>query len=259
MPSMPVAERSGRLAALRRRLEALERTGRQDWAVLPFALPAIDRVLPGKGLALGTLHEVAGTGPEEEDGAVAAAFLGGILARLKPALPVLWCLAESDLYGPGLVALGLDTRRLVMAQARHQREVLWAMEEGLRTSALAAVIGELDVLSLPASRRLLLAAEASGVTGFALRRWRDGGRAAAQRLAPNAAQTRWRVKALPGDVADGEPGIGRARWQVELWRCRGGDVPTSWMVEACDATGHVSLAAALVDRPPAWQPTYRVG
>jgi protein ImuA len=258
VPIMTVARRNGRLAALRRRLEALERRGPQDRKVLPFILPAIDKALPGKGLALGTLHEVAGTGPEEEDGAVAAAFLSGILARLKPELPVLWCLAEGDLYGPGVAALGLDARRLILAQARHPREVLWAMEEGLKSRALAAVIGELETLSLPASRRLLLAAEASGVTGFALRRWRDGERAAVQRSVPNAAETRWRVKAMPGEVIAGEPGIGRARWQVELWRCRGG-APASWTVEACDATGHVSLVAALADRSAAWQPASRAG
>jgi protein ImuA len=255
---MGSASRNGRLAALRRRLEALERTGHQDRRVLPFALPAIDRVLPGRGLALAALHEVAGAGPEEEDGAGAAAFLAGILARLKPDLPVLWCLAKGDLYGPGLAAFGFDTRRLILAQARQPREVLWAMEEGLRSPALAAVVGELEGLSLAASRRLLLAAEASGVTGFALRRWRDGARAAAQRQTPNAAQTRWQIKALPGAVTAGEPGLGRARWQVELWRCRGGE-PASWRVEACDAAGHVSLAAALADRPAARQPASRAG
>lgn len=255
---MTEASRNGRLAALRRRLEALERTGQKGRVVLPFALPAIDRALPGKGLPLATLHEVAGAGPEEEDGAVAAAFLAGILARLKPRLPVLWCLAEGDLYGPGLAALGLDPGRLILAQAQHPREVLWAMEEGLRSPVLAAVVGELEALSLPASRRLLLAAEVSGVTAFALRRWRNGEQAAAQRLAPNAAQTRWRIKALPGDVAAGEPGIGRIRWQVELWRCRGG-VSASWIMEACDATGHVSLASALADRPAARQPALRTG
>jgi protein ImuA len=255
---MTVASRSSRLAALRHRLETLERTGRQDRLVLPFAVPAIDRTLPSRGLALGTLHEVAGSGQEEEDGAVAAAFLAGILARLKPELPVLWCSAEGDLYAPGLAAFGLDSRRLVLAQARHPREVLWAMEEGLRSSALAAVIGEVEALSLPASRRLLLAAEASGVTGFALRRWRKGGRATVEHLAPNASETRWRVKTLPGAIAPGEPGIGRARWQVELWRCRGG-VPASWIVEVCDATGHVSLVTPLADRSRAWQPISRAG
>jgi protein ImuA len=255
---MTVASRNGHLAALRRRLEAQERTGRQDRLVLPFMVPAIDRALPGRGLALGTLHEVAGSDQEEEDGAVAAAFLAGILARLKPELPVLWCLTGDDLYGPGLAAFGLDSRRLVLAQARHPREMLWAMEEGLRSSALAAVVGEVGMLTLPASRRLLLAAEASGVTAFALRRWRDGGRAAAQRLAPNAAETRWRIKAQPGAIAVSEPGIGRVRWQVELWRCRGG-VPASWIVEVDDATDHVSLVAPVADRLPAWQPVSRAG
>ena len=240
-----------RLAALRRHLDALARTGRGGPPpVLPFGLGAVDRALPGKGLALAALHEIAGSAGEEEDGALAAAFLAGILARLRPGLPVLWCLGAADLYAPGLAAFGLDPGRLILARARRPAEVLWAMEEGLRTPALAAVVGEIEALSLPASRRLLLAAEGSGVTAFALRRWRSGGKAAAQRPSPNAAQTRWRVAVLPGDVSAGEPGVGRARWQVELWRCRGG-VPASWVVEACDATGHVSLVAALADRSAA--------
>lgn len=245
--------RNDRLAALRRRLEALERPGLDPRAVLPFAVPAVDKALPGKGLALGVLHEVAGAGAEEEDGAVAAAFLAGILARLRPTLPILWCLAEGDLYGPGLAAAGLAPSRLILAQARRPQEMLWAMEEGLKSPALAAVVGEVAALTLPASRRLQLAAEASGVTGFALRRWRSGDDAADQRLAPNAALTRWRVAALPGDVSAGEPGLGRPRWQVELWRCRGGNA-MSWMMEACDATGHVALAAALADRAAALRP-----
>jgi protein ImuA len=247
---MTEASRNGRLAALRRRLEALERTGPQRRTVLPFGLGPVDKALPGNGLALAALHEIAGSGGEEEDGAVAAAFLAGILARLKPRLPVLWCLGEGDLYAPGLAAFGFYPRRLILARARRPSEMLWAMEEGLRSATLAAVVGEVEELSLAASRRLLLAAEGSGVTGFALRRWRNGDAAAEQRLAPNAAQTRWRVAALPGDVSAGEPGVGPARWQVELWRCRGG-VPAFWMMEACDATGHVSVVAALADRPAA--------
>lgn len=246
-----------RLAVLRHRLEVMERGRRDPRMVLPFGLGSIDKVLPGKGLELATLHEVAGVGGEEEDGVLAAAFLAGILARLKPELPVLWCLSEGDLYAPGLATFGLDPRRLILVRAHRSQEVLWAMEEGLRSSALAAVVGEVDRLSLPASRRLLLTAEASGVTGFALRRWQTGKAAAAQRLAPNAAHTRWRVEALPGDVVADEPGVGRACWRVELWRCRGG-VTASWVMEACDATGHVSLVAAMADRPAA-RPAFRAG
>jgi protein ImuA len=209
-----MAGRNDRLAALRRRLEALERPGRDARTALPFAVPAVDKALPGKGLALGALHEVAGAGAEEEDGAVAAAFLAGILARLKPPLPILWCLAEGDLYGPGLAAAGLDTGRLILAQARRPQELLWAMEEGLKSSGLAAVVGEVAALSLPASRRLLLAAEASGVTGFALRRWRSGDDAAGQRQAPNAALTRWRAWPRPAALAGRALALPRQRADV---------------------------------------------
>ena len=49
--------------------------------VLPFGHPALDAVLPGGGLAWGALHEVAGAGPEIEQGAAATLFIAGILAR----------------------------------------------------------------------------------------------------------------------------------------------------------------------------------
>jgi protein ImuA len=243
--AMSAGRREG-LAALRHRLEALEREGRHPRAILPFGVPAIDAALPGGGLALGALHEVAGDGGDGEDGAIAAAFLAGILARLLPPRPVLWCLPAADLHGPGLAACGLAPERLILAQTRED-QVLWAMEEGLRSPALAAVVGEVEALPAAASRRLQLAAEASGVTAFALRRWHRA-EGAAMRSAPNTAVTRWRVKALPGALWAGEPGVGRPLWRIDLWRCRGG-VPASWMMEACDATGHVALAAALADRP----------
>src|SRR6266404_2429006 len=40
--------------------------------------------------------------------------------------PVLWCLRRPDLYGPGLMAHGLDPARLVLASARRDDEILWA-------------------------------------------------------------------------------------------------------------------------------------
>jgi protein ImuA len=221
-----------------------------DHGRLPFGVSAIDAALPGGGLARGALHELAGCGGDEEDGAVAAGFLAGILARLTPPEPVLWCHAADDLYGPGLAARGLAPRRLLGVRARDDRTVLEAMEDGLKVKALAAVVGEVGALPLTASRRLQLAAAASGVTAFVLRRWRSATRGEAERAAPVSAATRWRVSALPSRPVDGEPGIGRLLWRVELTRCRGG-VPAQWIVEACDATGHVALAAELADRAPA--------
>jgi protein ImuA len=236
--------RQTRLAELRHYLAKAEGFGPAG-AVLPFAMPAIDAALPWRGLPRGALHEVENAGTTGEDGA-AATFLAGILARLTPERPVLWCLQHLDLHPPGLALAGLAAKRLLLVQAPNEREILWAMEEGLRSRALAAVVGEVDALSTPASRRLQLAAESSGVTGFVLHR--SSGNAAA-----SAAVTRWRVAATPSMPIAGEPGIGRPRWRVELLRCRGG-MPAAWDVEAGDAqsdrtTGHVAVSAALADRP----------
>jgi len=164
--------------------------------------------------------------------------------------PILWCLKRPDLYGPGLAAHGLDPARLVLVTARRDDEILWAVEEGLRTPGLAAVVGEIGRLPMVAGRRLQLAAERSGVTALLLRRWRSGDEAAAERTRPSAALTRWRIAALPSVDIMNEPGIGRPRWRIELLRVRGG-VPAAWDMEVADATGHVSLSAALADRPAA--------
>jgi protein ImuA len=246
---------------LRERIRRIERPAAAVHGVLPFGVAAIDRTLPGGGLARGAVHELLGMGGDEEDGALTAAFAAGILARLGPHPNpppragegtgggiVLWCLPRPDLYGPGLAILGLDPARLVLVRARRDGEILSAIEEGLRSTGVAAVVGEVGAFPAVASRRLQLAAERSGVTAFVLRRWRDGARAARERDLPNASATRWRITAQPSVPARAEPGIGRPRWRVELLRCRGG-APACWEVEVADATGSLSLVATLADRP----------
>lgn len=243
------------LCALRDRIQALESGGRPA-RFLPLAAPALAAALPGGGLALGALHEIIGAGPDEEDGAIAAAFAAALLARIArhAAGEILWCLAAADLYGPGLAAQGLAPSRLVLARCRDDDEMLWAMEEGLRSPSLAAVLGEIGTLPLVAGRRLQLAAEAGGVTAVLLRRWRDAATAARQRATPSAAVTRWRVAAAPSQDT-GEPGVGAPLWRVELLRCRGGS-PGSWilsetLMEAKDATGDVAVSAGLAGRSAA--------
>jgi protein ImuA len=280
------------LPELRERVRRIERSPAMAHGVLPFGVAAIDRALPGGGLARGALHEILGAGGDEEDGALAAAFAAQILGRLTrpPTSPsrsltrpgpslsplqggegrgevgvVLWCLPRPDIYGPGLAAHGLDPGRVVLVRVSRDAEILWAMEEGLRAPGIVAVVGEIGSFPMVASRRLQLAAERSGIMAFLLRRWRDGGQAARERALPNAAVTRWRIAALPSLPTRGEPGVGHPRWRVELLRCRGGEpacwempaweMPAwempAWEMEVPDATDHVSLAAALADRPAA--------
>ena len=227
--------------------------------MLPFGVKAIDRALPGGGLALGALHEILGAGADEEDGAAAAGFAAGIAGRLlavdslqKQPGAVLWCLKHGDLYGPGLAAHGLDPARIALVRTTRDDDILWALEEGLRAPGIAAVIGELGRLPMVAGRRLQLAAERSGGVALLLRRWRTGAQAEAERARPSAAVTRWRVAPLPSVPEPDEPGIGQPRWRIELLRCRGAE-PAEWITEVADASGVVRLPAELADRPAAPQ------
>ncbi len=254
-PVRQEAAQADTLAALRRYVAGLERRGttRADAAHLPFGDAAVDGVLPGGGLQLGALHEVAGAGPDIEHGASAASFVAGVLARLSG--PVLWVLERSDLFAPGLAMAGLHPDRVVYVAAGQPAAVLTVMEEGLRERGMAAVVGEVGGrMSLTATRRLQLAAEGSGAIAFALRRSRRHDDPALDE--PSAAVTRWRVHVRPSGPAlphaPGVPGLARARWQLDLMRCRGGQAG-SWMAEACDAQGRLGVVADLEHRQAAPQ------
>ena len=185
---------AARLAALRASIAHVGRPAKTAGTALPFGVGAVDGHLPGGGLALGALHEVAGGGPDVEHGAAAMLLIGGVLARLPG--QVLWVLERPDLFAPALDAVGLHPDRVIYAEAGKAATVLLSMEEGLRHAGLAGIVGELSGrLTLTASRRLQLAAEQSGVTCFVLRRSRRYDDALLSE--PTAAVTRWRVAALP--------------------------------------------------------------
>jgi protein ImuA len=230
------------VTALRARIEAIEAGRRKIRDVLPFGLEAVDSRLPGGGLALGALHEIAGGGPGTVDGAAAALFSAGIAARTHG--KVLWCLSRPDLFAPAIAQAGLQPGRVIYAEVGDEKTILACFEEGLRHGGLGCVVAEVAHLSMTASRRLQLASEGTGTLGIALRRWRrqtdasDFGQ-------PTAASTRWRVSVLPSRPLP-VPGVGRHRWLVELIRARAGE-SADFEVEACDDQGRLGLPAALGD------------
>jgi protein ImuA len=229
------------LEDLRARIAQIEGVGVRH-AAIPFGVDELDQRLPGAGIATGALHEIAGS-PDRADDACATVFLAGILARIDG--PVLWCLRWRDLFAPALHLAGLHPDRVIHVEAGSDANVLLAMEECLRHSGIAGVVGEVAKYSTTASKRLQLAAESSGVAAFVFRRASK----VDQIAEGTAAATRWRIFAAPSEDL-GIPSLGRSRWRVELERVRGGN-PHSWIVEACDATGRIALPAALVDRPAA--------
>jgi len=234
--------------ALRAEIARIETGARGARAVLPFDLAELDTRLPGGGLALGALHEVAGGGNGAVDGAASALFAAGIAARTRG--KVLWCVTRTDLFAPSLHQVGLSPDRVIYFEAGDEKAVLAACEEGLRHGGFGAVVGEVARLPMTASRRLQLCAEATGTLGIAVRRWRRQSEAA-DFGQPTAAVTRWRVTALPSTPLPAA-GVGRPRWFIELIRCKAGEC-AELELEACDETGRLALPADLADRSLAAQ------
>ncbi len=229
------------LDALRGRVRALELGApgaARDIEAVSLGVAALDRALPWGGLPRGALHAIAAG--DVGDGS-AEGFCAALAARLIDGRgPALWCLARGDLHGPGLGVFGLGPDRLIVVRARGPRDVLWAMEEGLRSGRPGAVLGEPRALDLTAGRRLQLAARAGGVACLVLRVGENGQEA-------SAAVTRWRVAAAPSRPPDGLPGLGAARWRVALERCRGG-VPQEWLLEWSDEARHLTVVPVLAER-----------
>lgn len=236
------------MAVLRARIRAIEKNSEGqkttgisvasgEKAAAISLSPALDTALSfssgeAVGLAQGALHEIVGApGANGAAGGFAAALLS-LMSRREDVGGqgvVLWCQRRHDadeagaLYAPGLAAFGLKPEQLLVVQARRDRDVLWAMEEGVKSSALVAVLGEVDELGFTASRRLQLAAETNGVTVLLVR---SGGQRAST---TSAAITRWKVEA--GQTEPAEIGSEHETcWRLELLRCRGG-TPGSWIVE----------------------------
>jgi len=215
------------LTALKARLAVLER--RKD----------VGRCEVGEAVVDGVLVEAATTGVVHDlyaetaaDGVALGAFGLGLAVRAACGRPIVWGYHEAvgqELgrpYGPGLGEMGLSPRDVLLVRARDIQTLLAVGEEALRTPAVGAVVlsawGEAKALNLTASRRLALAAEASGRTMFLAR--------IAAMPAPSAAQTRWSVRAAASRPMEGGA-PGRPAFSIALLRRRGGGALRSEIVE----------------------------
>ncbi len=165
----------------------------------------------GGGLALAGVHEIYGP---------AGTALALMLALAAPrAGPILWLADargdEGRIYGAGIAELGGDPARLWLVNAAGAVPMLRAAAEAQRCAALAGVVieaGNAAAVDLTVTRRLQLAAAASGVFTLLLR---------AGPPRPSAALTRWRaVAAASRRLAANAPGPPRLALTLE--RQRGG-------------------------------------
>jgi protein ImuA len=222
-----------------------------------FRPPADDgpRGEPGEGCALlggergvGVERLPSPAGPTLSELFAANARDGGatgfLLAQLARGAPLLWVQERmAILEGGRIYPPGLGIEELIHVEANDARAALWAMEEGLRCSALGGVVGEIwgdpRALDFTATRRLAVAAERSGVPAWLVRL---GGQANL-----SGARMRWRVASapsLPNELDALAPG--EAAWDVELFRARGA-APGKW-VAVRDPANLQHLVALSADR-----------
>lgn len=211
-------------------------------ALRPPALPRPTGARPARTPAC--LSEVFAAGPAD------AAAAGFVLARLgRVAGPILWVqdrlsrIEAGRPYLPGL-APGLTLLRVDVGRPS---DVLAAMEDGLRCTALGAVIGEIwgspAAVGFTASKRLALRSEAARLPCWLIRR------ACAPDL--SAARERWRVTALPSAPHPDDPAApGAPRWRAELFRSRFAP-PGEWLAGHDPAEDRPDPAAGLPGTPPA--------
>jgi protein ImuA len=191
------------MARLRRVVAKIEaRSGQAEARAPKLSLTrALDRALGG-GLAGDALHEIAPA--SASDGAAAMGFalaLAALFMAERGAAGLIlaedFALAETGaLYGPGLLAHGLELGRLVFVRAPDAPALFQAMEEASRSGAPAVVVGEawnLKAYDLAASRRLLLAARSGATPALLIQASAYG---AAAKLS-SAAETRFEIAAAP--------------------------------------------------------------
>jgi protein ImuA len=151
----------------------------------------------------------------------------------------------------GLAELGLDPRLLVTVRAADVEAALRTAADALACDALGAVVleiwGETRQFDLVASRKLTLAAQASGVTGLLLRM--------AAEPQPSTAETRWIVRAAHSPPAPVWNIWGAPLFDAQLVRNRHGPVGR-WIMEwKCDECLFAQPAAD--PQPVAATPAHR--
>jgi protein ImuA len=240
VPSAPTPSQDGPieqpalLEALRARVAQLGNTGQDGTA--GRALIPLCPGLPLAGLARGGLHELRTASPGA--GAGFAAVLLGLAGGT-----VLWIAGGENRtmpWPPGLLRCGLPPERLILLRADRPEDALWAMEEALRCPALGGVLLSLDakreaMLTLTATRRLQLAAEAGGGLGLLLRPERSA------RSSQSVALTRWQVEpdgyGLPSDPC----------WRLTLLRARGARPGGPWRLRWIAAEARLALESRGVE------------
>ncbi len=278
----PLLSRADTIETLRHRVLAIERPRLevrhgiadeiagsligQRTAAWSLGAPEMDALLGANALETAACHEVKPGSAKAASRAATLAFALALARRRLEGAPrtgknlprILWCgspgttLDTGQLYPPGLARFGLQAGTFLFVDARREDEVLWTLEESLRSGSLALVIGMLDRIGLTPARRLSLAAR-DGATPLLML-------TSARAPASGATATRWRVDPVTSAAHPFDARApGTARLAVRLERCRAAPpaneaaLVLEWSNEAC----RFRVASAVADRTAEAAPARR--
>lgn len=125
-----------------------------DQPAVRTGVPALDAVLPGRGLPLGAVTEIV---PMAESIGEVSLVLPA-LRRLAEQKPVMVVRPPHVLNPRAWANAGIALSRLVAVEARDDADARWAAEQALRSGAVSAVLLWTETRADVAVRRLQLAA-----------------------------------------------------------------------------------------------------
>jgi protein ImuA len=225
------------VVALRRLIARLEGGRPRDGpTVLSSGCGPLDGALPEGGFRRGALVEWLAAG--DGAGAVTLALRaareacrdGGVLIVLDRC---------REFYPPAAVRMGIDLERLLVIHATGDADNTWALDQALRSPAVAAALAWPERLDGRTFRRLQLAAEEGGTLGLLVR-------PAAARHEPSWADVRLEIEPLPGASLCAP----RRRLRIAVLRCRGRTAGGVLDVELDDETRTVHASRGLSQFSP---------
>jgi len=194
---------------LAEQIRAIETAGRGGYSLGLTGKPTIssgcsmlDSALPGGGYSPGTIVEWVDGGERTSRGLGGSRGFGSSggfgNGSLYLALTAARCAmqdsnkylvvidSEESFYPPAALYMGIAMERVIVLRPPSFEDAMWAIDQSLRSSAVAAVVARLERLSDLNARRFQLAAEQNGALGLFLR-------PASARSQPSWSEVQWGV------------------------------------------------------------------
>lgn len=198
-------------------------------ARLSLGIPALDALLPHRGLERGSLVEwlspVAGSG-------AAILAIQGVRAMLERQR--VWAVVDptGEFHASAVAGWDVSLESLLLLRPTSVVEALWTVEQCLRCPAVGVTWFAAEHLPDRVAQRWKIAVEAGGGVGVLFRPVEAARRA-------SWANVRWRVEPRPAVTREGH------RLRVELVACRGTFAGGSVELDVNDATGDVRLVSTV--------------